>query len=453
MQRSSSLGRALIVVTLMVWSFVAGWAFHNQFGDLPLDNARHASLVAQANGAGVSELATPGDGTSVEPLWTFWEVLSQIRLNYYEPITDDEERLLAYGAAKGMTQALGDPYSEFMEPVVYEEFAQDTQGFLEGIGAELVSEIDAQTLTRKVVVHKPLRGGPAAQAGLLPGDWIVFVNDESVRDKSVVEVALKIRGQRGTPVKITVFREGKDELLDFDIKRERVELPVVDSRMLNDEVGYLLLEQFNDRSRERMVEALSDLKQKGMKKLIFDLRDDTGGTLDAAVEIASLFINEKPVLFVQERDHDPKAMNAIPSLFQGDPPPMVVLINRQTASASEIVAGALRDYGIAKLVGQRSFGKGLVQTVVPLHDPSVRIKLTTAKWLTPNKEFVNRKLAPVLRRPSKEGAAPPETEEDGGLVPDVPVEMPQPVFERRLRDELPDNEDPQLQKAIEVLTQ
>lgn len=450
MPRTKNLGKALIVTTLMLWSFVAGWAFHSHFAEVPGEGPQRAALLAQASGADVEALAAPGDGGDVEPLWILWEVLSQIRHNYYEPITKEDETALAYGAAKGMARALGDPYSDFMEPVVFEEFSQDTQGFLEGIGAELVQELDEQTSERKIVVHKPLRGGPAAEAGMMPGDWIVGIDDEVIQGQGLLEVVTKIRGERGSTVKISVVREGEDELVDFEIQRARVELPVVDYRMLNDTVGYLLLEQFNDRSLDRMQDGLKQLEAQGMKTLVFDLRDNTGGTLDAAVEICSLFVEDKPVLYVQERGAEPKAMGASSRLYRGTPPPMVLLVNGQTASASEIVAGALQDYELATLVGARTFGKGLVQTVVPLHDPSVRIKLTTAKWLTPLKRYVNKKLPAVIRRLPREGDSASEEKNDGGLVPDYEVEMSMDLLLERARGDLADADDPQLQKALEV---
>jgi len=441
-----------LVVTMVFWSFAAGWAFQRYWGPGGGTIGQYAALAQAGESRAGGDLLGQSDGSGLEPLGLFWEVLNHVRHAYYKPVTDEDEKALAFGAAQGLTRALGDPYSDFMVPQVAQEFSADTEGVMEGIGAELINQVDDGSGQRRVVIHKPLKGSPAAKAGLLPEDQIVFVDDVSVIDRSVDEVAVKIRGERGTSVKITVYRKGSDDLLDFTITRQRIELPVVEYRQVTDGIWLLAIDEFNDLTVSKTLEALDDIDRQGRKGLIIDLRDNKGGVLDFCVDISSVFIKEQPIVWVEERDGGQKSMQANPKIYRGDPGPMVVLVNGRTASAAEIVAGALQDCGVAKLVGTRTFGKGLVQTVIPLHDPSVKLKLTTAKWLTPKKRFINRELSTVLKR-----AVPgttPEVDESkrGGLAPDVEAKITPEDDEKRVLEQLPEDKDPQLQAAISLLT-
>jgi len=441
-------------MALMAWCFAAGWAFHHYMGTDGGDGAPpSATRLAQlGEERAMGDVVTSVGDPNLEPVSLFWEVLNNIRRAYYKPITDEDERVLAYGAAKGLTRALGDPYSDFMEPLYVKEFITDAEGVMEGIGAELISEVDEPTGQRRVLVHKPLRGSPAAAAGLLPGDLLLLVDEEQVLDVSVDQVAMLIRGERGTDVTLTIFREGADEPLKITITRARIELPVVDFRMLTDKVGYLHIEQFNEQTVRKTLEALDALDEQGMEGLVFDLRDNKGGVLDFAVDIGSLFIKDTPILWVEERGSEAAPMMAEPGLYRGPPGPVAVLVNGRSASAAEIVAGALQDTEIAKLVGTRSFGKGLVQTVVPLHDPSVRLKLTTAKWLTTNKRFINRDLPAVRRLLMPDDGADEDEDNRGGLEPDIEVEIAEDLDTDRMLDRLADEDDAQLQAAIKHVT-
>lgn len=374
----------------------------------------------------------PG-ATNLTPLKTFWRARQRIIENfvYPEEMSRDE---LTYGAIEGMLKSLEDPYSRFMDPEEYEEFQTQSTGRFEGIGAELVMEKNEETGEDEVIVLRVLPEGPASETSLYDGDVIVGVDGNSVRGMSLHEVVNLIRGEGGTDVTLNVRHKGAEEIVDVTITRGRVEFPIVEFKMLDEEnkIGYIWLRSFNHLAEAKVQEALNSLKQDGMKALLFDLSSDPGGMLDQAVAVGSLFLDNTPITWIRDRQGDPEPLNARPGIMLEEDVPMVVLIDGGSASASEIVAGALQDTGRATIVGHPSFGKAKVQTVIELDDGSAMV-LTTAVYLTPEKRDISR-----------EG-------DDGqrGVHPDV--RFPDPPEDPEERPTAQEWHDGQIERAAELL--
>lgn len=370
--------------------------------------------------------------TNLTPLKTFWRARQRIIDNYVYP-EDIKEEALTYGAIEGMLSSLGDPYSRFMDPEAYAEFQTESEGHFEGIGAELTMEKNAETGEMEVVVANVLPEGPASKTALMAGDVIVAVDGTPIHGKTLNEVVKMIRGQGGTDVVLTVRHKGSEEYTDITITRGRVEFPIVEWKMLEGDIGYIWLRSFNRVAASEVNDALNALKQQGMKALLFDLSSDPGGMLDQAVAVASLFLDNTPITYIRDRTGEPEPLMARPGIMLDEDVPMVVLIDRGSASASEIVAGALQDTGRAIIVGQPSFGKSKVQTVIELEDGSAMV-LTTAVYLTPNKRDISG-------------------DEDGkrGVQPDV--RLPDPPEDPDERPSAAEWHEMQIQRAVEVLQQ
>lgn len=329
----------------------------------------------------------PG-ATSLTPLKTFWRARQRIMDNFVYPEQIKNEEL-TYGAISGMLKALDDPYSRFMTPSQYKDFRSQSEGHFEGIGAELVMEKNEETGDDEVKILRVLPDGPASATALYTGDVVLAVDQKPVKGMSLHEVVQMIRGVGGTDVVLTVRPENSEEITDITITRGRVEFPIVESRMLDDEVGYIWLRSFNHLAGVEVQEALNELKKQNMKALLFDLSSDPGGMLDQAVAVASLFLEDTPVTWIQDRAGEPEPLRARPGIMLDENIPMVVLIDGGSASASEIVAAALQETGRARVVGQPSFGKAKVQTVIELDDGSAMV-LTTAVYLTPNQNDISK---------------------------------------------------------------
>jgi len=382
---------------------------------------------------GVYEVENGADipsATSLTPLKTFWRARQRIIDNFVYP-EDIEQTELTYGAIEGMLSSLGDPYSRFMDPDTYTEFQTESEGHFEGIGAELTMEKNEETDEFEVIVASVLPGGPASQTALMAGDIIVAVDDTPIRGKTLTEVVNAIRGEGGTDVVLTIRHEASEDFADITITRGRVEFPIVQWEMLDDGIGYLWLRSFNRVASTEVLEGLNALKQQGMRALLFDLSSDPGGMLDQAVAVSSLFLDDTPVTYIRDRAGRPEALQARPGIMLDESIPMVVLIDRGSASASEIVAGALQDTGRAAIVGHPSFGKSKVQTVIELDDGSA-IVLTTAVYLTPNRRDISG-------------------DEDGerGVQPDV--RFPDPPEDPDERLSAAEWHDMQIERAVDVL--
>jgi len=366
--------------------------------------------------------------TNLTPLKTFWRARQRI-IDYYVYPEELKDETLTYGAVRGMLRSLNDPYSRFMDPKQYEEFQTESEGHFEGIGAELSQDPD----TNEITVANVLPDGPAAETALLPGDVILAVDGRPVKDMELTDVVDLIRGEGGTDVVLTVRHEGAENIAEITITRGRVEFPIVDYRMIDEDnkIGYVWLRSFNREAGAKVEEALNDLKQQGMRALLFDLSYDPGGMLDQAVAVASLFLEDTPVTWIRDREGEPEPLMARPGVMLDDDVPIVVLINGGSASASEIVAGALQDTGRATIVGHNSFGKAKVQTVIELEDGSAMV-LTTAVYLTPNKRDISK----------GEGG-------ERGVEPDI--EFPDPPEDPEERPTAQEWHEQEVDRAVEVL--
>ncbi len=293
---------------------------------------------------------------------------------------DLEETKLMDGIKKGLVEASGDKYTEYLTTKESQEFEESLNGTFSGIGAELSKEENA------IVIVAPISGFPAEEAGLRAKDVIIKINDENALDISVSEAVTKIRGPEGTNVKLTIVRDSKEEL-EFDITRQQIKIPSVEFEV-TDDIGYIKISRFAEDTEQLAQKAAEEFKANNVVGIVLDLRNDPGGLLDASVDVSSLWLDRDKVVLEEKRGGETiktyrsKGGNILGGI------PTVVLINEGSASASEITAGALRDHGVAILMGQKSFGKGSVQQVTPLNAGGT-LKVTIAKWFTPNGRNIN----------------------------------------------------------------
>jgi carboxyl-terminal processing protease len=301
-----------------------------------------------------------------------------------------------------------------MEPQVYENETSSLQGQYEGIGAYVDTDGDYLTIV------SPIEGSPAEAAGLLPGDQVIAIDGEDMTGVTPEEARLKVLGPEGTKVTLTVAREGEAQPLEFTITRAQIDIRSAEGKMLEENVGYVDINTFGERTTQELRAALDDLLRQNPRGIIIDLRNNPGGYLSTSVEVASEFIDEGVILYEEYGDGRRDTHRALGN-GQATTIPLVVLINEGSASASEILAGALQDYERATLVGVKSFGKGSVQNWVPLSDNQGAARVTIARWLTPDERLIDHI----------------------GLMPDVVVELTPEDFESQ--------QDPQLDAALETM--
>lgn len=331
------------------------------------------------------------------------DVLELIKESYVEQI---DPQKLVYGAAKGMVAELDD-FSQFMEPDVYERVKSDTEGEFGGIGIRV--DVKDGWLT----VVTPLPGTPAFKAEMMPGDKIIKIEGESTKDMIIDDAIKKLRGKPGTQVKITTAREPEDKTQDWiqkelTLTRELIKSENVKWRMLDDKTGYIRIVEFTGHCTENFDKAITELKGKGMEALVLDLRYNPGGLLSAAVDISKLFMNDnKMIVYTKGRKPENYQEFRANGKATYETLPLVVLVNRYSASASEIVAGAMQDNKRAVIIGERSFGKASVQSMIPLSDKSA-LRLTIAKYYTPSGKSIQHD----------------EKNEHGGITPDIEVKVP-----------------------------
>lgn len=306
----------------------------------------------------------------------FSEVLSILKNQYVEEVNTQK---LIYGAIKGMLSSLDDPYSHFMEPQQYKNLQVETQGAFGGLGIE----IDLEPITKQLIVVAPIEGTPADRAGIKAGDKIIEIEGESTIGISLREAVNKLRGPKGTSVTIKIKREGVENSLTFTIIRDIIKLKAIKSVcMLDGNIGYLRITTFNQNVGRELDEALNSLERRGMKGLIIDMRNNPGGLLDQAVEVANKFISRGLIVSTKGRSRQEVKYFARP---ESTHPyfPLIVLVNKGSASASEIVAGAIKDNKRGLILGARTFGKGSVQSVIQLED-GAGVAITTARYYTPD---------------------------------------------------------------------
>lgn len=332
---------------------------------------------------------------------------------YYKDEIVDED--LVDGIYKGFVDGLGDPYSVYYTKEEYDELMESSSGVYCGIGAYLLQDGDS------VAVMRPIPGSPAEEAGMQAGDKFVKVDGKDVSSEDVSTIAARVRGPENTSVTVEVERPGEKDTLVFELERREIETPTVVHEMMDDQIGYIAILEFDDITKVQFDTALQELQDGGMTSLVLDLRDNPGGNLDTVVEIADEILPEGLVVYTEDKYGTRKeyTTDAQHSLEL----PMAVLINENSASAAEILAGAIQDYQAGTLIGTTTFGKGIVQQVLPLGD-GTGIKVTTSKYFTPNGNDIH----------------------GIGIAPDIELEFDEEAFEK---DENADN---QLDKAVELLT-
>jgi len=400
--------KLMVMVTLVV-VVVAG-----AFGAGYVARAVHAPAgtpSAATLSAPQSPQITFTDEDVPEEFDVFWEAWSFVEEEFYGEIPSDENRV--YGAIRGMVNTFGDENTAFIDPNRAAIFREDVSGSFEGIGATV--RMDEMN---RLIIAEPFVGQPAAEGGLLRGDTVLAVDGESLQGLSLYEAIGLIRGPAGTTVVLTVFRDGVDEPFDVPIERARIEIEVVESERLEGDIGYVRLTEFSRGSTGKMAEAIKSLQAEGaLEGLILDLRDNPGGLLDESIFVASQFIDEGVITIEKLKGDKEQVFEAQPGGVALDVP-LVVLVNRGSASASEIVAGAIKESGRGTVLGEQTFGKGTVQIPHSLSNGS-ELRVTIAEWLTPSGEQISGE----------------------GIVPDVYVERTQEDFVEGL--------DPQLERAIE----
>lgn len=354
----------------------------------------------------VGKYITKTEKVDFNLFWDVWDILEKKFIK--QPL--DYEKML-YGAIEGIVGALDDPYTVFMDPEMSKKFVQEMRGTFEGIGAEI------GVRDEKIIIIAPLASSPAEKAGLKPNDVILKIDDKDTQGLTLIEAVYLIRGPKGTEVKLTIQKDTEPK--EIVIKREIIEVKSVVWEM-KDNIAYLELRYFGDPTTTEFRETVQNLLTKNPKAIILDVRNNAGGYLQTAVDVASEFIEEGLVVAYEEfsdgKRNEFKAKG--PARLAGFP--CLVLINEGSASASEIVAGALKDHGKAKLVGKKTFGKGTVQELESLSG-GTSLRVSVAKWLTPKGQDIN----------------------GNGLNPDIEVELTEEDFQA--------NRDPQLDKALEIL--
>jgi carboxyl-terminal processing protease len=357
------------------------------------------------------ETSTPADLEQLfDPFWQSWDLVHEI---YIDQPVDDE--LMMQGAIKGMMESLGDQHSSYMDPEQHRQANIPLDGGYEGIGAWV--DATGQYLT----ITSPMPDSPAEKAGLRPGDQIIAIDGEDMTGIDGSLAIRKVLGPAGTSVILTIFREGEVEPFDVTVERAHIVVPAVQSEILDGGIAYVKLFSFSENANEEISAALKELIDQEPTGLIFDLRNNAGGFRDVAVEITSQFIDDGVVMYQEYGDGSRDTFEAIKGGLATDIP-LVVLVNEGSASASEIVAGAVQDYERGILVGKLTFGKGSVQNWIPLADNQGLLRVTTALWLTPNGRTIHKL----------------------GVEPDFEVDYTEEDFVNDI--------DPQLEKAIEILT-
>ena len=345
-------------------------------------------------------------------------------LNKYKTIIDKyylgeiNEEKLQEGAIKGYIEGLEDPYTEYISKEDMKEYLEDTMGNFVGIGIYMVKNTEAN----KVQILAPIKNSPAEKEGILPGDLIVAVDNETYTAEDMNIVSSKIKGEEGSKVKLEILRGTQTKI--FEIKRESIKVNPVEGKVISNQIGYIEFSSFDEGTAEDFKVKFEELQKQGIKSLIIDLRNNGGGIVDEALEIADYVVNKGEVLLYEvDKNNNEKVKKS-----EKDPiinMPIIILTNKNTASSSEILAGALKDLGKAKTVGETTYGKGVIQQVLTLPDGS-GLKITSEKYLTPNKTEINKI----------------------GIKPDEEVALPDTVKNILLVEE---SEDSQLQKAIEML--
>lgn len=344
-----------------------------------------------------------------KPFWEAWQLVHEQYVD--QPVNDIK---MMQGAISGMMDSLGDEHTGYMDPQTYEEATRPLDESYEGIGAYV--DVSGDYLT----VITPIQGSPAEAAGIKTGDKIIMIDGKDMTGIDPNVALQSVLGPAGTQVKLTIQRGEENEILEFSITRAKIDLPSVEGKMLDNNIAYISISTFGENTSQLLQKYLKELLANDPKGLILDLRNNSGGYLTTAIEVISEFIPNGVVMYEQEGDGTETTYEAISGGLATEIP-LVVLVNEGSASASEITAGAIQDFGRAPLVGVTTYGKGSVQNWIPLSNDQGAVRITIARWLTPNHRQIN----------------------EVGLTPDYVVEITDEQFTA--------GEDPQLDKAIELI--
>lgn len=364
------------------------------------------------NGISYSKVNT----TSLEGLeYTLSQFRSELEKKYIGEINDEE---LIEGAVKGYVDALGDPYTTYYTKKEMKTIMEETNGNFVGIGVYMTKDLEKNA----ILIIKPIENSPAEKAGILPGDLITKVDDVEYTGDKLEEASNKIRGEEGTKVKLEIYRNG--ETKTFELTRTKVVVSHVTTKVLNNDIGYIAISDFEGECASEFETKYKQLEKQGIKKLIIDIRNNGGGIVDEALKIANMLVDKDSTLLITKDKSDKEEVTKAT-----EKPiiniPTVVLVNEYSASASEILAGALKDNGKATLVGTKTYGKGIIQELHQLSDGS-GLKITVSEYYTPNHNAIHKI----------------------GITPDVEIDLSEDVKQQTTIQEKDDN---QLQKAIEIL--
>jgi carboxyl-terminal processing protease len=377
--------------------------------ETPQETEAEATGTEDATATPEDDATTPADNNAALDPALLQEVLTLLERDFYGEIPDKQS--LTHGAIRGLLMTLDDPYTSFVEPNIADVLREDATGQFEGIGATVQMREDGF-----LEIVRPLPGHPAEEVGLKAGDLILTVDGTDIVGMGLYEAIGLIRGPAGTEVELEIARPGQEDTFFVTITRASIEMPIVESEMLENDIAYISLTEFDATARERVENELKELFKNNPQGLIFDLRNNPGGFLSQAIQVSDLFLEEGLIAIERDSRGEEKRFYSYDN-DAGEEIPLVVLINGGSASASEIVAGALQDRDRAMLIGQETLGKGSVQLPHDLSDGS-QLRVTIARWFTPNNNSIHEQ----------------------GLTPDIEVPYP---------NDTPVDEDPQLDRALE----
>ena len=366
-----------------------------------------------------NNFATTEDGSSidVEDVIDKLEGLNELIDQYY--IEDVNDGDLVDGIYKGYVAGIGDPYSNYYTKEEYNALKESSSGIYFGIGASVSQDVKTGIIT----IVKPFVSSPAYEVGLLPGDVLYKVDNEEVTGEDLTEVVSKIKGPEGSSAELTIIREGNTKELEFSVPRRQIEVPTIEYTMLEDQIGYISISEFDEVTVDQFKNAIDDLDNQGQRGLIVDVRNNPGGLLDSVSKMLDRLLPEGLIVYTEDKYGNREEITSDGKEFFDKP--MIVLTNGNSASASEIFAGAVQDYEIGKIVGTTTFGKGIVQSIFPLNDETA-VKVTVSKYFTPKGRDIH----------------------EVGIAPDVEVELNEELKQQVVIEKEEDN---QLQTGIEVL--
>ena len=382
-----------------------------------------AFITFLATSAGIYAYIQKGDGkllllntSETQDIETELSKYRSIIDKHYLGEVNDED--LLEGAIRGYIDGLGDPYTEYISKEEMQEYMEDTLGNYVGIGIYMIKD----EKTNRVKVLSPIKNSPAETAGIQPGDLIIAVNGKEYTGDEMTQMSNDIKGEEGTEVILTILRN--NESLEIKVKREKIKVNPVESKVLENNIGYIAFTSFDETTAEDFKSKFEELQKQNIKSLIIDLRNNGGGLVDQAVDIAGYVLDKDSVVLYEVDKNGNEVVEKTTTAPIIDMP-IIILTNENTASASEILAGALKDFGKAKTVGIKTYGKGVIQEILSVKDGS-GIKITTSEYQTPNRNKINKI----------------------GIEPDEKVELPDDVTSVL---NVPEDKDTQLQKAIEML--